>query len=462
MCLTPLPQVGRGRFKHDPYGSSPYSDVHHRGPKPRYPHHGVSRAHGGHGRGAAVLAGYLGPGPDMGYGSGIPVGYGGRTGGGPPSLPPTRGMSKFRTKLCSFFMDSGGLFCPHGGDCQFAHGYEDIRVPGTGGLPSQHAPPHLISLLKTAAAKRAAMGSPVSVLEDPLATLHSVDASSASEWAAGLGGGAHTPYGGGYNAGHHFPHHHTGGSTAPDSDGRGRQVHPTAPPTSYSHAPTPLDGYSAHHWGGSTGSYGHGRDAPPGFGATLAGYGRGSLDSTAHGGSSSYEDRAGGGGGYGSAGGVGVGYGGPAYDTTTRAGGYLHSLHGQGAHQPSYEHPLAHYEQGHQRQPHTASAAQQAHINVTTGLDFDIDEAGGVGGAARPPPSTSTGGAPRSPPDTPGKPGASPLLGPGAYPNHPWVGASGEGPPAPSGYDVSTVVDGLAASMAHGMHIGSGGRGASS
>lgn len=106
-----------------------------------------------------------------------------------PSLPVLQ--------LCSFFMDSKGLFCPHGPGCQFAHGYDDIRIPGEGGAASQSAPAHLVSLLKQAAAKRAAMGTPVSVLEDPLATLNSVDGQAGAEWAATLARGGAQGGGGG-------------------------------------------------------------------------------------------------------------------------------------------------------------------------------------------------------------------------------------------------------------------------
>jgi Zinc finger C-x8-C-x5-C-x3-H type (and similar) len=39
----------------------------------------------------------------------------------------TRVLTRFKTKLCSFFMESNGAFCPHGASCQFAHGYAELR-----------------------------------------------------------------------------------------------------------------------------------------------------------------------------------------------------------------------------------------------------------------------------------------------------------------------------------------------
>ena len=53
-------------------------------------------------------------------------------------------MSRFKTKLCSYFMDSSGSFCPHGAMCQFAHGVAELRVPGRPGEPSRPAPPETL------------------------------------------------------------------------------------------------------------------------------------------------------------------------------------------------------------------------------------------------------------------------------------------------------------------------------
>jgi hypothetical protein len=57
------------------------------------------------------------------HGGGMQAQGGGRHGHG-------RIMSRYKTKLCSFYMDSNGSFCPHGPECQFAHGYGDLRLPG--------------------------------------------------------------------------------------------------------------------------------------------------------------------------------------------------------------------------------------------------------------------------------------------------------------------------------------------
>jgi hypothetical protein len=55
-------------------------------------------------------------------------GQGGRFMQPPAASRPPRILLRYKTKLCSFFMDSGGAFCPHGESCQFAHGYEDLRT----------------------------------------------------------------------------------------------------------------------------------------------------------------------------------------------------------------------------------------------------------------------------------------------------------------------------------------------
>lgn len=74
-------------------------------------------------------------GPMAGHGG---HGGGGRDGGGRESRrhaahheeegrdAPPRILSRYKTKLCSYYMDSNGAFCPHGAVCQFAHGESHI------------------------------------------------------------------------------------------------------------------------------------------------------------------------------------------------------------------------------------------------------------------------------------------------------------------------------------------------
>lgn len=100
---SPLMQVGRGRYRHLFTDGAVYS--------------GAPRGRGHAPPGAPVMQQAMHPGQRSG-------------GGRPPRI-----LSRYKTKLCSFFMDSGGTFCPHGESCQFAHGYADLRMPTSAGPP---------------------------------------------------------------------------------------------------------------------------------------------------------------------------------------------------------------------------------------------------------------------------------------------------------------------------------------
>jgi hypothetical protein len=124
---------------------------------------------------------------------------------------PRSGRSRYKTKLCSYYTGEksdpahatpGGTPCPHGPECQFAHGWEDLRLPSEAGVPSQPAPPALVLLFKAEAARRAAIGRPVSSLEDPMTLLDpNCDFSRAPRPAPALGGitGINLPDGSLYN-----------------------------------------------------------------------------------------------------------------------------------------------------------------------------------------------------------------------------------------------------------------------
>jgi hypothetical protein len=91
----------------------------------QHPSQHPSHHHGGGGGGH--MGGHMGGKGGMG-------GMGGSDGG----RHKPRILSRFKTKLCSYFMDSNGRFCPHGlgadSTCQFAHGLADLRqVPAADG-----------------------------------------------------------------------------------------------------------------------------------------------------------------------------------------------------------------------------------------------------------------------------------------------------------------------------------------
>jgi len=68
----------------------------------------------------------------------------------PPHTSSSRVQSRWRTKLCSFHLDSDGAHCPHGAACQFAHGPEQLRVPGLPGRPSVPAPREVVEAVRSA------------------------------------------------------------------------------------------------------------------------------------------------------------------------------------------------------------------------------------------------------------------------------------------------------------------------
>jgi hypothetical protein len=65
-------------------------------------------------------------------------GGGGSYGGSSGGATPTGHQSFYKTRLCIKYMQTG--YCHKGGACTFAHGYEDLRQPGTPLSPGR-APP---------------------------------------------------------------------------------------------------------------------------------------------------------------------------------------------------------------------------------------------------------------------------------------------------------------------------------
>lgn len=134
-----------------PTPSYPQSYAHAHGGMPMESHE--DKPHRGYptpplGPGGAPVTGYPPMYPPRGYHAHGPQHSKG--GKGQPRI-----LSRFKTRLCSFFMDSNGAFCPHGTsiDCQFAHGYEELRLPGVNGQPSTPLPPHILAELLRANAK---------------------------------------------------------------------------------------------------------------------------------------------------------------------------------------------------------------------------------------------------------------------------------------------------------------------
>lgn len=100
------------------------SHHHHGGRYPMPPSHAMppqyesmqwGGGYPGHGHDSMPYGGHRGAPGGGGYASHLPAHM-------------RKPKPKYKTKLCSYFMDSKGAFCPYGDTCQFAHGHEEMRM----------------------------------------------------------------------------------------------------------------------------------------------------------------------------------------------------------------------------------------------------------------------------------------------------------------------------------------------